>query len=273
MSAMKFADFDAVLLDMDGTLYLEGHGLPGAAELIAALRAAEVVTQCVTNNGANTSEQLAARLHRMGVDLPVDAIYTAAHAMAAFILDLPEPRRVFNFSGIALPEVLAGQVTFVERVDEPCDVVAVGTHMRENDIPFDFDRSLVGLTHLRNGATLVVGCADRVFPVAGGGVEFGSGSWGQLFAFGGNLPPGRMHHTGKPEPRFFLPLCARLGVDPRRCLMVGDNLESDIAGGQACGMTTALLLTGVTRESDIATSRVQPDYVFAGLPEIVAAWG
>jgi 4-nitrophenyl phosphatase len=56
---------------------------------------------------------------------------------------------------------------------------------------------------------------------------------------------------GKPEAIFFHELCQRLHVEPSRCLLIGDNLESDIAGAKRMGMQTILTMTGVTRESDL----------------------
>lgn len=265
---MRITDFDAVLFDMDGTLYRERHALPGVATLFDDIRCANKTIRCVTNNSANTAQELSDRLRVMGVGVPPEWIYTACHGMAEVIRELkPGNRiiRVFNFAGSALPVELAGDAEFVESMTASCDVVAVGTHMRENAVAFDFERSLVGLNLLRSGAELVVGCRDRVFPIHGGGVEFGSGSWATLFAFGGNVPLERVRFAGKPEPAFFQKLCLRINADPRRCLVVGDNLESDIQGGLAVGMTTALVLTGVTRREDLATSAIQPHVVFDDL--------
>jgi 4-nitrophenyl phosphatase len=282
---MHFADFDAILFDMDGTLYREHYALPGASAVIGHLREIGKPFACITNNSANTSEELSDRLASMKVDVPPDAIHTACHVMADWVRAFPvamaanaaatptgEKRkpRVFNFAGHALPRVLGSDAIFVEQMDDACDIVAVATHMRENGIAFDFEQSLVGLNLLRRGAHLLVGCADRVFPIRGG-VEFGSGSLGVLFAFGAAVPPERIHHAGKPEPEFFRSLCRRMNVGSERCLILGDNLESYIQGGRGVGMKTALLLTGVTRRSDLESSEHQPDAVFEDLPHLLAA--
>lgn len=267
---MRFSDFDAILFDMDGTLYREHHALPGVAEVLARLRGAGCRMACITNNSANTAPELSARLAKMGVEVAPEMIFTACHAMADTIIERWRTPRVFNFAGSALPYELGQRATLVERLNEPCDVVAVGTHFRENAVAFDFEQSLIGLNHLRKGAQLVVGCADRVFPIQGGDVEFGSGSWGMLFTYAANLPPSRVTYAGKPEPGFFLSLCRRMGFDPKRCLIVGDNLESDIAGGQSVGMTTALILTGITSEEEARAHHVRPDMVVSSMDDLWA---
>jgi ribonucleotide monophosphatase NagD (HAD superfamily) len=94
------------------------------------------------------------------------------------------------------------------------------------------------------------------------GFIFGSGSWGELFRYAAAVTDDRMHHAGKPGREFFLQVCRRLGVDPRRCLLIGDNLESDIRGGLDVGMTTAVVMSGVTSPQMLANSRIKPAMVF-----------
>lgn len=265
---MRLTDFDAILFDMDGTIYHEQHALPGAAAMISHLHDIDMPWACVTNNSANTSDELAARLRTMGIVIDPTHIHTAAHAMAQRIVALGATR-VFNFAGHALPTLLDA-VQWVDADDSAVDVVAVATHMRENDVGFDFDRALCALAHLRGGATLVVGCNDRVFPIAGG-VEFGSGAWAALFRFAADLPAERVAYCGKPQPGFFHGICKRLGVDPARCLLIGDNLEADIRGGRDAGMTTALLWSGVTRPGDLERSDVTPDLIHDDLAALLAA--
>ncbi|KAB2853606.1 MAG: HAD hydrolase-like protein, partial [Anaerolineae bacterium] len=49
-------------------------------------------------------------------------------------------------------------------------------------------------------------------------------------------------------------------------------LNTDIAGAHNVGLRTALMLTGVATQADLATSHVQPDAVYADLPALIAAW-
>ena len=76
---------------------------------------------------------------------------------------------------------------------------------------------------------------------------------------------------GKPERFFFLELCRRLGAEPSRCVLVGDNLESDIAGAKGAGMKTVLVLTGVSGRDDLARlpPELRPDWVVGGLLDLL----
>jgi len=60
-------------------------------------------------------------------------------------------------------------------------------------------------------------------------------------------------------------------VQPDWCLLIGDNLESDVLGAKAMGMRTILTLTGVTRRGDLAKipAEARPDLVIEDLTELL----
>ena len=60
----------------------------------------------------------------------------------------------------------------------------------------------------------------------------------------------------------------RLGLPADACLMVGDRLETDIAMGHRVGMSTALVLSGVTQREDLSHSSIQPDYVLESIADL-----
>jgi 4-nitrophenyl phosphatase len=70
---------------------------------------------------------------------------------------------------------------------------------------------------------------------------------------------------GKPGAPMFREALRRLATTPDETLMVGDRLDTDIAGAQAVGIHTALLLTGVTTRDELASSTIQADAVFDDL--------
>jgi len=270
MSLMRLTDFEAVLFDIDGTLCAHHSAVDGAVDLVRDIQRRQQTLACVTNNSAVTIADQVRRLTSCGMNIPAERIYTSGSAMADWIRQRWTAPRVCNFAGIALEEELADIATFIDSEHGPCDVVTVGTHLRENKKEFDYIRAIRALHHLREGAELLVGCVDRVYMYEGL-PEFGSGAWGALFATAADLPREKVHYAGKPDPEFFLHLCQRLNVAPHRCLLVGDNLESDVAGGLSVGMTTALVLTGVSQRSDVDAGRVRPHMVFDDLRALYEA--
>jgi HAD superfamily hydrolase (TIGR01450 family) len=270
--------YQAVLLDLDGTVYHEEHALPGAVELIRRLQQDGRPYACLTNSTSSPA-RLTARLQRMGVDVDPAHIYTAAAATCDYVLQrfgdpsaaavmssapaasaipsphhsatppLPRPPRVFNLSTEGVHEMLDGKVHWVQGDAEPCDAVICGVPL--NVFATD-ERQRTAMILLRKGAILVAICADRVYP-SPRGLEFGVGAFAAMFGYAADVTP---VFCGKPEALFFQELCRRLGARPEHCVLVGDNLESDIAGAAGVGMHTILTLTGVATRADV--ERLEP---------------
>ena len=285
-----FDTFDAVLLDLDGTIYHEEHALPGAVELIRRFQAQGRKYACLTNSTSNP-ERISARLGRMGVKVDPAHIYTAAAAACDYVMErfgaqstrspgppvgtgglgapaapppgAPRPR-VFNLSTEGVNDMLDGKVEWVNDDKAPCDAVICGVPV---NVFATEERQRFAMIQLRKGAALVAICADRVYP-SPRGMEFGVGAMGAMMAYAANVTP---VFTGKPERFFFEELCRRLGVAPSRCVLVGDNLESDIAGAKGVGMRSVLLLTGVATREDVARvpAALRPDLVVPGLPDLL----
>jgi HAD superfamily hydrolase (TIGR01450 family) len=241
-----FSPYAAVFLDLDGTIYHEHDVLPGAVELVTHLRTTGRRFACLTNSNSNPRE-IHERLLGMGIDIPATHIYSAVAAAADFVvrhLAVEKRPRLFNLASGGLEELLEDRVVWVKLIDEPCDAVMAGAATSSYATP---DRQWQALQLLRAGAALIGTCADRVFP-SPRGMEFGSGAMSMMLAYAANIRP---TFCGKPELIFFDELCNRLNVRSDKCILIGDNLESDIAGARAVGMATVLTLSGVSREKDL----------------------
>ena len=278
-----FDAFDAVLLDLDGTVYYEEHALPGAVELIRRLEARGRKYACLTNS-TSSPERISARLLRMGVRLDPSHIYTAAAAACDYVMERfarqspppgggttptpgPAPRKpkVFNLSTEGVHEMLDGKVEWVNDDRGPCDAVVCGVPV---NVYATEERQRAAMILLRRtGAELVGICADRVYP-SPRGLEFGVGAMSAMLAYAAGVKP---VFCGKPERFFFLELCRRLGADPSRCVLVGDNLESDIAGAKGVGMKAVLVLTGVSGRDDAGSlpAERRPDWIAPGLADLL----
>jgi len=234
-----FSPFSAVLLDLDGTIYHEDHCLPGALELVQRLQRENRSFACLTNS-TTSPHRLAARLARMNMIIPPERIYTAAAAAADYIVEKYTPRaKLFNLATEGLEEMLEDQVEWIQTSSQKCDAVIAGAPA---NVYATEERQRMALALLRGGADLIGVCADRVYP-SPRGIEFGSGAFCAFLAYAADVRP---FYCGKPQPVFFQNLCHKLHVRPQDCLLIGDNLESDIAGGRREGMKTILTLTGVT---------------------------
>jgi len=264
---IDFSPYSAVFLDLDGTVYHETNVLPGAVELVNRLKESNIKFACLTNSGASPLHVMET-LETMGIDIDPDNIYTAAAAACDYVMEhfasATHKPRIFNLATQSCHEMLEGSVDWVGAMDEPCDAVIIAGPLNKYA---NFERQRIALELARRGARIIGLCADRVYP-SPRGIEFGAGSLTWMIAYGANVEP---IFCGKPEEVFFRELCTRLDVRTDACLLIGDNLESDIMGAKRVGMRTILTLTGVARRSDLESlaAECQPDLVIEKLTELL----
>ena len=77
---------------------------------------------------------------------------------------------------------------------------------------------------------------------------------------------------GKPSPLMLQMAMRRMGTTEKSTAMLGDRLETDILGGQNAGLTTILVLSGITTSELLAESSIQPDLVFDDITALTKAW-
>lgn len=265
---IDFSPYHAVLLDLDGTLCREDHALPGAVELVTRLQG-EQKRFAILTNSTDSPLRVMQRLERMGVDVEPDVIYTAAAAACDYVLQRfgvnAESRkpRVFNLATESVREMLDSMVEWVIDPAHHCDAIICGAAVNAYATE---DRQRMALALARQGAAVIGCCADRVYP-GPRGIEFGSGALTWMLSYAANVTP---FFCGKPEKIFFNELCRRLNVQAEMCVLIGDNLESDIGGAKSVGMRTILSLSGVTTLAATQTlpEQLQPDLIVNDLREV-----
>jgi 4-nitrophenyl phosphatase len=174
----------------------------------------------------------------------------------------PRGTPVYSIGMNGLREALYGDGYFVYDERE-AQIVVVGLDMEATYAKFR-----IAALAIRAGARFVGTNPDVTLPTDEGLVP-GAGSLLALLQAATGVAP---FVIGKPAPAMLHTAIDILHADPRRTLVIGDRLDTDIAGAGAAGLASALVLTGVATRAELAHSEIQPDVVFAGLPEIVAAW-
>jgi len=256
---------DTVLMDLDGTVYHVDHAVPGAIEFLRELERRSIRYACLSNSGSSP-RRVRERLAGMGVNIDESHIYTAGVAAADYVMEHFGSQgrpRVFNLATRGVGELLSDIADFIEHSDQPCDVVIAGDPTSALAAE---DRQRTALALLRSGAKLVGICADRVYP-SKRGIEFGGGAFCAMLSVATTVQP---VFVGKPQPVFFHELCHRLAVSPTQCILIGDNLESDIAGAKSVGMKSILTLTGVARRDDVTKHQSRPDLIIDSLVDLLS---
>jgi glycerol 3-phosphatase-2 len=252
--------YDHVLFDLDGTLLVGNHAVPGAPEAVAALRAAGVSVGFVTNDPIHSRDEQSLRLAAEGIVAEPDEFVTSARAIALLVADELGPVRVIALGSPAFhAECIASGLEIVPGPGGAAAVLLGGSR----NITFD-DLTVATRAVLMHGAAVYASSADATFPAPDGPVP-GAGA----FVAALERATGAVVRTaGKPSPAMFEEARAALGDG--RYLVVGDRLDSDIAGGAAAGMDTALVLTGSSSLDDVAAwDGAAPDHVLAGPGDVV----
>lgn len=258
--------FRGIICDLDGTVYLSGRPLPGAAAAIAALRAAGVRVLFVSNNPHRDAAAYAERL--TGIDIPAgpEDVLTSGGILADWLrVELPGARALVLGEANLLAELTAAGLKVVERAGEADVVVA------SFDRTFTYAKWREAFDALRAGARFVATNPDPTCPVEGGEVPDCGGIIAALETTTGR----RVEQiAGKPSPLVVAAALERLALSAEEVLVVGDRLATDIELGVRSGLATALVLSGVTtREMLDRDGVVRPTYVVSGLAELPALLG
>lgn len=245
--------YDAYIFDQDGTIYLGEQPLPGAAETIAALRAAGKRTIFLSNNPTKTREQYAAKLTRLGIPTPIEDIVNSSFVLVQWLLCEAPAARLFVVGEEPLKSDLRAAGFVLSEEAGEIDIVVASF-----DRTFDYRKLQIAFDAIRAGARLVATNPDRYCPVPGGGEPDCAAMIAAIEACTGvRCDP----IVGKPSPIMVATITAMLGLPPERCIMVGDRLETDITMGIDAGMATCLVLTGDADRARLAASGLAPTLV------------
>ncbi|MFS8096083.1 HAD-IIA family hydrolase [Lentzea alba] len=257
MSETLVDRYDALLIDLDGTVYRGKEAVPGAAEEIAKARAKGLGIRFVTNNASRSPQAVADHLVELGFDTSIDEVSTSAQAGAAMLAErLPARTEVLVLGTKALEaEVLKRGLIPVNEA-EGAKAVLQGLSM---DLGW---RELAeAAVAIRNGALWVACNVDATLPTERGLLP-GNGS---LVAALKTATDSEPLVAGKPATPLLEQAAKELGAN--RPLVIGDRLDTDILGAVNAGMDSLLVLTGVSTEQEAQAlpEDQRPTYVGADL--------
>lgn len=250
---------DAVLLDLDGVVYVSDHAVPEAVKALNGASDAGVALAFLTNNASRTPTAVADHLRRLGLAPEVDDVVTSAQAIARVMADeLRVGAAVLVCGGEGLIEAVreAGLVP-VSSLDDRPEAVVQGYFP---EIGWT-DLAEVGYA-VQAGLPWYVSNADLTIPTSRG-IAPGNGSLVQTVRT--TTASGPRAIAGKPYRPLFEVTMDR--IQATRPLMVGDRLDTDIAGARAAGIASLAVLTGVSDLAEIAAAgeEERPDYIAADL--------
>jgi HAD superfamily hydrolase (TIGR01450 family) len=260
---VKVPQFAGYAFDLDGTIYLGEHLLPGAADTIAALRWAGSRVVFVTNNPLHTAVDYADRLRRLGIPAEPPDVFTALDSLVGYLGQRYPRVPVLTVAEELVDRTLTAAGHRIVADAEDAVVVVVSF-----DRTFDYAKLHAAYRAVRAGAVIIATNPDPYCPTPDGGLPDCAAMLAAIEACTGQRAEAVV---GKPSLHMARAVLGRLGRAAEHAVMVGDRLLTDVAMGQAAGMAGVLVLTGATTPAELAASDVHPDYVLSGLSELIPA--
>jgi NagD protein len=245
------------LVDMDGVLVSGRTLIPGADKFLQSIKEREAEYLVLTNNPLYSPRDLSHRLQTIGLDVPVERIFTSAMATAQF-LQSQKP----NGSAFVIGE--SGLTTAIHDVgyimtDVSPDYVVLGETQSYN---IELITKAVRL--VSEGSRFIATNPDPA-GVSEAGIVPACGAMAALIERATGVSP---FFVGKPNPLMMRTALNYLGVHTENTIMVGDRMETDILSGVESGLETMLVLTGVTRREEVSRYPYQPTYIVDSVADI-----
>lgn len=231
--------FDAALLDLDGVVYRAAEAVPFAVESLNQAEQQGMRLAYLTNNASRPASAVVGHLRELGLAASLDGVVTSAQAISRVAAEeLPDQSTVLLIGGRGLQEPLESHgLRCVRRVADATEPI---TAVVQGYFPEVGWSDLAEAAYaIQDGARWFVSNTDLTIPT-GRGIAPGNGSLVQAVRNATGVEP---TIAGKPYAPLFDETLARL--NPKNPLMVGDRLDTDIAGAQSAGIDSIAVLTGV----------------------------
>ncbi|KAM9831882.1 glycerol-3-phosphate phosphatase [Neosynchiropus ocellatus] len=282
---------DSVLFDCDGVIWRGDQAIPDAPRVINLLKENGKRVFFLTNNSSKTRKMYAEKMTALGFNVTEDEVFGTAYCSAVYLKKVCQLQgKVYLLGSDAMkqeleavgiqqtgvgPDPVFGKQSDWANVPLDPEVKAVLVGFDENFSYMKLNRAMQYLT--RPDCLFVGTNRDSRLPLEEGKAVPGTG----CLLHSVEMAAQRQAQTvGKPNHFMFDCLSAQFGVDRRRCVMVGDRLDTDIKFGHNCGLKTLLTLTGVSTLEDVETHHssgsverqaMVPDYYVDSIADLLPA--
>jgi len=246
-----------LLIDMDGVVYGGDTLIPGADTFINRLLQQKIPFTFMTNNSQRTRLEAVRKLHKLGIDVTEDHIYTSAMATAKFLASqTPRGTAYVLGEGGLLTSLHENGIILVDN-DPDFVVLGEGRNFTLEMVQRAVDMILAGakfITTNRDPSPKKKGWNNLGIAATTAMIEEASG----IKAF----------VVGKPGPVMMRSARKAIGLETAETTIIGDTMDTDIQGGVQMGYKTILVLSGITKKEDLIKYAFKPDMVVESVNEI-----
>lgn len=282
--------FDYILTDCDGVLYVNSDAVPGVPQTLNKLRKMGKKIIFATNNSTKTREEFMKKLKNLEYEAEMDELFPTCYSTAIYLQSLGFKQKVFviGMNGISKELAKVGIDSFGVGSDPTpsswtpgqCDIELeddVGAVAIGFDNQISFPKLARACSYVkRDGCIFIASNADETYPHPDKNIVVpGPGAYvAAIEAVTGKEPIA----LGKPYT-FFFDCIRRMhpDIDPKRTVMIGDRLTTDMVFGRNNGLATLFVQTGLGSLEEMnnyrnsmnpGMERCVPDYYLESLADL-----
>ncbi|XP_046667317.1 phospholysine phosphohistidine inorganic pyrophosphate phosphatase-like [Homalodisca vitripennis] len=244
-----------LLLDISGVLKNGDEVINGSIMAIEKLRLSKVPFRLVTNETQTTKSNLVKELNKLGFAISEEDVF----APVPVLVNILKSNKLRPF--LVVHKQVMKEFKDIDTSDPNCVVLG------DAGPNFSFE-------NMNKAFRLLVDLAEPKFFSLGlgkyykekDGLTLDVGAFTKALEFSSGVKP---KVIGKPDASFFLTAVEDMNLQPNEVVMVGDDIESDVGGAQACGLRGVLVKTGKFRPGDETHPRIKPDAIITNLYQTV----
>ena len=246
------------ICDMDGVIYLGNQLLPGVVEFVTWLNENDKRFLFLTNSSERSPKELRQKLQRMGLDIGEEHFYTSALATAAFIKEQSPGCSAYVIGEAGLLNALYDAGITMNDINPDYVIVGEGK-------AYSLDTLTKATNLVLGGAKLIGANSDISGPIENGiapacraliaPIEMATGT--------------EAYFCGKPNPLMMRTGLKILGCHSGEAVMIGDRMDTDVISGMESGMSTVLVMSGISTRKTLEHFAYRPSVILDGVGDIV----
>lgn len=251
--------FNGFVFDLDGTIYRETKLIKGAKEVFLILKSLNKKFVFVSNRTTSTTTQYKEKLNSFGIDCDENQIVTSAEVTRNYLLENHKDENVFVIGEENFINYLKN--SGVKIANHKIDIVLVTL-----DRTLSFEKIYTAQKALQHGAKFFSANADLTCPIENDEIL----DAGYTITALQNLTGRKLElNFGKPSHFIIEEILKRISLPTNECILIGDRLETDILMANQNGISSALVLSGVTKKEQLDFNQIKPDFVLNSIADLI----
>ena len=248
-----------VILDMDGTIYLEDHLFPFTKKFLEKVTETGREYYFYSNNSSKNQGDYLGKLGKMNIPVtPAHMLLSTQVAVNYFLKNHKDA----TYYVVGTPSLLAAfEDAGLALTEENPDVVVLGF-----DTTLTYEKMEKACRFIRHGAIYFGVNPDYNCPVKDGEYIPDCGSMAKLIEQStGRFP----EFFGKPSRYTYEFILEKTGYAQEEVAFIGDRIYTDIAVANGTDSTSIMVLTGETQIKDLAEYDYGPDIIVNSLEDLI----